>query len=160
RGRPRRGRPDADRGVLRRGTARRAVPHALAADRRPRRARRARQPRHGPDLRAAAPAVGNARRPAARREPPVPALFVPLSAMPPQDLAWIAPAFAVFWLVLTGALSHLSGWHELAKRFRSDDSIEGRRFRFRSAAIGWPYFPVSYGGSLFATVGSRGFTLS
>jgi len=80
--------------------------------------------------------------------------------MPPQDLAWIAPAFAVFWLVLTGALSHLSGWHELAKRFRSDDSIEGRRFRFRSAAIGWPYFPVSYGGSLFATVGPRGFTLS
>src|SRR5215467_6210410 len=80
--------------------------------------------------------------------------------MPTPDAAWFVPAFAVFWLVLTGALSFLSGWRELAKRFRSNETIEGERFRFRSAAVGWPAFPVSYGGILFATVGPRGFTLS
>lgn len=72
----------------------------------------------------------------------------------------MVPAFAAFWLTMTGAISFLSGWHELAQRFGSGDSIDGERFRFRSAAIGWPAFPVSYGGSLFATVGARGFMLS
>ncbi|HWH79193.1 MAG TPA: hypothetical protein VNT76_17545, partial [Candidatus Binatus sp.] len=34
------------------------------------------------------------------------------------------------------------------------------RFRFRSGAIGWGAFPVSYGSCLFVTIGSSGFSLS
>jgi len=63
-------------------------------------------------------------------------------------------------LVVSVLISFMSGWHELAKRFRSDESIEGERFRFRSGSIGWSAFPVSYGGTLFATVGPKGFRLS
>jgi len=79
--------------------------------------------------------------------------------MPPPDSGWFVPALAGIWLVVSGAASFASGWHELAKRFRSEVSIEGERFRFRQGAMGWPAFPVSYG-FLFATVGPRGFALS
>ena len=54
----------------------------------------------------------------------------------------------------------MSGWHELARRFKASESIEGRRFSFRSGAIGWSAFPVSYGSCLFLIIGPKGIALS
>lgn len=71
-----------------------------------------------------------------------------------------AVAFTAFWLGICRLLSATSGWQELAERFKSDAPLEGERFRFRSGAMGGRYFPVSYGGCLFATVGPKGFALS
>jgi len=80
--------------------------------------------------------------------------------VPSPDSEWFIPAFVVFWLAICGALSLMGGWHQLAERFKSDELVDGERFRFRSGAIGWAAFPVSYGSCLFATVGSKGFALS
>jgi hypothetical protein len=76
------------------------------------------------------------------------------------DSEWFFPAFVVFWLAICGTLSLLGGWHELAERFKTGEAVEGERFRFRSGAIGWRAFPVSYGGCLFASVGPKAFRLS
>ena len=80
--------------------------------------------------------------------------------MSPSDPRWAVLVFVVTYLAMCVAISFLGGWRELAKRFRSDKSIEGERFRFRSVAMGWSAFPVTYGGCLFATVGPKGFRLS
>ena len=64
------------------------------------------------------------------------------------------------WLAITGGISLISGWHLLADRFKSSVPIEGETFRFRSAAMGWRFFPANYGGCLFSTVGPQGFSLS
>ena len=83
-----------------------------------------------------------------------------VNMLPSPDSAWFLPAFVVFFMAICGALSLAGGWYRLGERFKSDASIDGERFRFRSAAIGWGMFPVSYGGCLFATVGPKGFALS
>jgi len=75
---PGRGRTAADRGFLRGWPARRAVPDARAASRRPRGGRSPPQPRHGPQVRAAKSVMGKAHRPAAKRQPSFPALRVHL----------------------------------------------------------------------------------
>jgi len=80
--------------------------------------------------------------------------------VPAADSEWFFPAFVVFWLAICGLLSMISGWYQLAEKFKSDEPIDGERFRFRSGAIGWGAFPVSYGSCLFAPVGSKGFALS
>jgi hypothetical protein len=80
--------------------------------------------------------------------------------MPLPGSGWIPVIIVAMFVVMGAGISLLGGWHELAGRFRSDDPIEGERFRFRSGSMGWPYFPVNYGGCLFATVGPRGFRLS
>lgn len=80
--------------------------------------------------------------------------------MPDPASEWFLPAFVVFWVAICGVLSIMGGWRELAERFKSDAPLEGERFRFRSGAMGWGHFPVSYGGCLFATVGPSGFALS
>jgi len=89
--------------------------------------------------------------------------------MPPPEPVWAVPEFVVasFVLVLVvislgiwGVISVVSGWRELAERFKSDASLEGEQFRFRSGAMGPRYFPVNYGSCLFATVGQNGFALS
>jgi len=80
--------------------------------------------------------------------------------MPDPDSEWFLPTFVIFWFAIGGGLSLLGGWYNLAGQFKSDESIDGERFRFRSGAIGWSLFPVSYGSCLFATVGSKGFALS
>ena len=76
------------------------------------------------------------------------------------DARWFGPAFIAFWLAITAFLSVIGGWHALSRRFRSDDDIDGERFRFRSAGIGRGAFPVNYGNVIFATVGRRGLALS
>jgi hypothetical protein len=80
--------------------------------------------------------------------------------VPPPDSQWVVPAFIVFWLMICGLLSLLGGWFELAQRFKSADGVDGEHFYFRSGAIGWRSFPVSYGGCLFATIGPKGIALS
>jgi hypothetical protein len=80
--------------------------------------------------------------------------------MPAPDSPWFLPAFVVLWIVICGTISLMGGWHNLSETFKSNESLDGERFRFRSASFGWKLFPVSYGGCLFATVGSNGFALS
>jgi len=80
--------------------------------------------------------------------------------MSPPDPFWFAAAFPLLWVAVTGGISLMSGWHSLADRFRSSEAIEGETFRFRSASMGWRFFPANYNGCLFSTVGARGFSLS
>jgi hypothetical protein len=80
--------------------------------------------------------------------------------VPSSDSQWFVAVFVVFWLMICGLLSFLGGWYELARRFKTADGVDGERFYFRSAAIGWRSFPVSYGSCLFATVGPKGIALS
>src|SRR3990172_6382076 len=80
--------------------------------------------------------------------------------MPRPDSKWLLPAFIVFWLAISGALSLLGGWYELSQRFKRNDAVDGERFYFRSGAIGWRWLPVSYGSCLFATIGSKSIALS
>jgi hypothetical protein len=80
--------------------------------------------------------------------------------VPAPDLTWFPLFFLALWLVACALLSFIGGWHELSQRFESTESLEGERFSFRSATIGWGAFPVSYRSSLFVTVGRRGMALS
>ena len=80
--------------------------------------------------------------------------------IPFHESEWFLPVFVVFWLAIIGFISLVSGWNELAKRYKSSEDVEGERFRFRSGAVGWRAFPASYGSCLFATVGPKGFRLS
>lgn len=77
-----------------------------------------------------------------------------------QTVAWLFPALLAWWLGICALMSLLGGWHYLAARFGSDAPIEGRRFRFQSAAIGWSVLPVHYRGCLFITIGRGAFALS
>ena len=80
--------------------------------------------------------------------------------MPPLDAKWLLVGFVVLWLLMSGLVSWLSGWYGLSRRFHNADAVDGERFSFRSAAIGWRWFPISYGNCLFATIGSKGLALS
>jgi hypothetical protein len=79
--------------------------------------------------------------------------------MPQHELLWIAPAFLLLWVSIFVFFAYFSGWHELAQQFRATEEHAGRKFRFVSAAIGRPYFPVSYNNCLSVTVGDAGLTL-
>jgi hypothetical protein len=58
-------------------------------------------------------------------------------------------------------LALAGGWFSLSGEFRSDESIEGERFRFASGSLGvWPFPVAAYGGCLFMTVNDSGFRLS
>ena len=71
-------------------------------------------------------------------------------------LAWLV----VLWLAICAGLSVASGWHELARRFRSDEPVDGQRVRCQATAMGWRGLPLSYGRCVYATVGSRALALS
>jgi hypothetical protein len=77
--------------------------------------------------------------------------------MEPQ---WFFPCFAAMWFGGTGLLAHWSGWATLATRFRCDETVEGKRFRFASGSMGRRWIPVSYGNCLFVTVTPTGLRLS
>ena len=74
--------------------------------------------------------------------------------------SWFFPCFALLWVAMTGVLATLSGWSSLATRFRSNQAVQGERFRFASASLGARWFPVTYGNCLFVTVAPSGFGLS
>jgi hypothetical protein len=78
-----------------------------------------------------------------------------------ENPQWVMPVFAVFWLVITGLLSILGGWHTLSKQFQTSTSIDGQRFRFASGSFGRFPFPVTaYGNCLFVTVADTGFRIA
>jgi len=79
--------------------------------------------------------------------------------MPTPDSPWFFLALIGFYLAIFGILSLVSGWHELSHLFESDGSIDGERFRFRSAVLGSKLFPVSYGNCLTVTIGPSGVAL-
>ena len=59
-------------------------------------------------------------------------------------------AFVVSWLVITGGISVLGGWHGLAARYAEPDGFDvepEQRFRFRSILLRrLPWFPARYRG--------------
>ncbi len=73
---------------------------------------------------------------------------------------WLLPGLVIVWFAMCGLLSLMSGWCFLAGKFKSDESIEGERFYFRSGAIGWRGWPIEYRNCLFVTVGTKGLALS
>lgn len=73
---------------------------------------------------------------------------------------WFYPTFALMWIAITGLLAQLGGWSTLARQFRSDESIQGERFRFVSGSMGKRFLPVSYGNCLFVVINDAGFGLS
>jgi hypothetical protein len=74
---------------------------------------------------------------------------------------WFLPFFLCLWLVLSAVLALTSGWIGLSREFRSEEPIEGQRFRFASGSLGlWPLAATSYGSCLFLTVNDSGFRLS
>jgi hypothetical protein len=82
--------------------------------------------------------------------------MMPAYLQPP----WFFLYFGVLWIGLTGLLARVSGWATLAQQFRSDESIEGQRFRFSSGSMGRRWIPVSYNNCLFVTVTATGLRLS
>jgi hypothetical protein len=81
-------------------------------------------------------------------------------AFPSGDSPWFLPAFALLWIGVTAGLALLSGWTNLAEEFRSEQPVDGERFRFASAAIGARLFPVGYSNCLFLIVGPMGIGVS
>jgi hypothetical protein len=81
---------------------------------------------------------------------------IPAFLQPP----WFFLYFGLLWFGVTGVLAHGSGWATLAERFRSDDSVQGERFRFASGSMGRRWVPVSYSNCLFVTVTPTGLRLS
>lgn len=80
--------------------------------------------------------------------------------MPGPIYDWFGPVWVLMWLSGSGALSLFGGWYELSKRFKSNEAIDGQRFSFGSGLMGSAFFPVSYGGILFVTVGPTGIAFS
>jgi hypothetical protein len=72
---------------------------------------------------------------------------------------WFIPFF--LWLAICAVSTLAGGWFSLSREFRSDEMIEGERFRFASGSLGaWPFPVTAYGGCLFMTVNDSGFRLS
>lgn len=68
--------------------------------------------------------------------------------------------FSLGWIGLSALLSVMSGWGQLASKFRSNSAIDGEKFRFSSMSIVSGIFPINYGNCVFITVGRSGFALS
>jgi hypothetical protein len=82
----------------------------------------------------------------------------PSELLQPQ---WFIPFFLCLWLALSAALALAGGWFSLSREFRSEETIEGERFRFASGSLGqWPFPVTAYGSCLFLTVNRSGFRLS
>ena len=81
---------------------------------------------------------------------------------PPFDpnSPWFVPLFVLLWFLVTGLLAVVSGWTGLAKRWRTQNTPEGERFRMASAAIGARFLPVSYSNCLTVVVSDKGLAIS
>ncbi len=74
---------------------------------------------------------------------------------------WFFPLFLGVWLAVSAVLALAGGWFSLSREFRSDEAIDGERFRFASGSLGlWPFPVTGYGNCLFLTVNDTGFRLS
>jgi hypothetical protein len=80
-------------------------------------------------------------------------------------VALLAPlAFVAVWLLVTGLLSLIGGWHALADRYAEPDGFDvevSERFRFRSISLRQPpWFPASYRGCVTIAVTPGGLYLA
>lgn len=73
---------------------------------------------------------------------------------------WFVVFFAAIWFGITGLLAIFSGWSSFATQWRAQVAPAGERFRMRSASIGMPFLPVSYGNVLTVTVSEHGLGLA
>jgi hypothetical protein len=74
--------------------------------------------------------------------------------MTDPNSGWPFVLFVIsLWLSISALLAYVSGWRSLAARFASEAGMEGERFRFRSANIGYGFMGVNYGSCLFSIVG-------
>jgi hypothetical protein len=63
------------------------------------------------------------------------------------------PSFAVLWCAISGLLSIVGGWAQLASAYRSDTAFSGAKWRFQSAGF---RYVVSYNSVLTIGYGSDG----
>lgn len=68
--------------------------------------------------------------------------------------------FVVLWLGITGGLAHVSGWADMATKFRQRKPFLGESFTSVSGAMGKGRFPVGYRSCLSVVVGQTGFSLA
>ncbi len=78
---------------------------------------------------------------------------------PTTDLALlplVAVAFAIvfpiFWALIIGLISLLSGWQRLAQRYRATLPPTGRRWTWQRGLVGW----AGYNGVLILTANDQG----
>jgi hypothetical protein len=76
-------------------------------------------------------------------------------------LALVSPvAFVAIWLLTTGLISMIGGWHSLADRYAAPDGFEiapDQRFRFRSIVLRrLPWFPARYRGCVTVSLITAG----
>lgn len=83
---------------------------------------------------------------------------------PPSPHSLDAPRFLLLfaggWVAAGTFFSIVSGWHELARRFRAESPGRGVTFAFVSANLGWWILPVCYNRCLWVSVGRKGVELS
>lgn len=80
---------------------------------------------------------------------------------PEKPHEWIF-MFVCMWAGISVALSLLSGWWSLSRRFRASAPSVGRHLRFESGSMGRGvgFGAVSFGSCLFVTVNDRGIRLA
>ena len=79
----------------------------------------------------------------------------------PMEPIWFAVFFVAMWVVVCALLARLSGWRDLAIRFRATTEVAGEKFGLSSGSMGSSnWFPVGYRNCLFVTVSDSGLGLS
>ena len=63
-----------------------------------------------------------------------------------------AVGFPIFWVLVIGAISHLSGWQRLAQRFRATLPPSGKVWYWQRGMVGWS----GYNGVLTLTANDQG----
>jgi hypothetical protein len=85
-----------------------------------------------------------------------------------QFLLLAIPAFLFFWSGVVASISIVGGWHNLAKRFRQEETtfrISGEargtleKFRWSSLKMGPKFFPTNYGNCITVTLSDDGIGL-
>lgn len=85
-----------------------------------------------------------------------------------QFLLLAIPAFLFFWSGVIASISIVGGWHNLAKRFRQQETTfriggtsDGRaeKFSWSSLKMGPKFFPTNYGNCITVTLNDDGIGL-
>jgi hypothetical protein len=80
-------------------------------------------------------------------------------------LALVSPvAFVAIWILTTGLISRIGGWHGVAERYGAPDGFEvepEQRLRFRSILLRrLPWFPARYRGCVTVSLAPVGLHLA
>lgn len=73
---------------------------------------------------------------------------------------WALLLFPVMWLAVSGLLSYIGGWANLASRFAARVPNHGMTYRFASGSMGWRFLSVGYRNTLFVSLTLEGIGLS